>query len=245
MYNEHIDLRAARETYIHALEVAKNCGDGAKAKLCDIIYSDIGEIVNAAVELLVSLAESTDNRILKNKAYSILKKHNISGVYGNIANRVYKVTTIEDISNAYENFANANLKMLADLAAKRKIAVLNNSKTPFIDALENDNKISSEDARNAREFYNAVCEECDDRLKFALLQYICNLNSNNELLIFALDTLYSIGKATKDENTKNNIKNLFNKYNFSVDGSNDRKVQKLIDSYNDTMSRMVFVEGVK
>lgn len=111
--------------------------------------------------------------------------------------------------------------------------------------MENDNKISSEDARKARVIYNCVCEECDDRMKFALLEYLCTLNSNNELLIFALDTLYSIGKATKDENTKNNIKNLFNKCNYSVDGSNDRKVQKLIDSYNDTMSRMVFVEGVK
>lgn len=40
-------------------------------------------------------------------------------------------TTLEDITKAYADFANANLKMLADLAAKRKIAVLNNSKTPL------------------------------------------------------------------------------------------------------------------
>lgn len=249
--------KKAREAYTDALNVAKHTDDRTSVAICEKVYVDVIDIVNAAVELLVALAENTKDEKAKKHAYSVLEKMEKTFIDYKTADRVKKLFDAGNkeftnfaITEAYADFANANLKMLADLAAQRKIAVLNNSKTPFIDALENDNKISSEDARNARVIYNCVCEESDDRIKYALLEYICEKRPNSELLIFAFRTLYSIYRFTNDEHTKKNIDKLYKRFGYCVTSdlkayATNEKVQKLIDSYIDTLSRIVFVDGVK
>ena len=77
----------ARETYADILDIAKNTDDRTKVELCNEIYSQIADIVYAAVELIVTLAESTNDNKIKNHTYAFLKRHNITSVYSNISER--------------------------------------------------------------------------------------------------------------------------------------------------------------
>lgn len=136
--------KKAREAYTDALNVAKHTDDRTSVAICEKVYVDVIDIVNAAVELLVALAENTRDEKAKKHAYSVLEKMERTFIDYKTADRVKKLfdagnkeftdfattdvkentqkaqTTLEDITKAYADFANANLKMLNDLAENRK-----------------------------------------------------------------------------------------------------------------------------
>lgn len=95
----------ARKTYTDILSIAKNTDDRTKLSVAETLYYEIGDIVNSAVELLVSLAESTNDERVKNHAYSFLKKHNICGVYSNILDKANKALDKYESENDCHNLS--------------------------------------------------------------------------------------------------------------------------------------------
>lgn len=99
--------KKAREAYTDALNVAKHTDDRTSVAICEKVYVDVIDIVNAAVELLVALAENTRDEKAKKHAYSVLEK----------MEKPFKKkqTTIDDILKAYADFAAEMQKMLDNL----------------------------------------------------------------------------------------------------------------------------------
>ena len=105
MFNRRISFSELVAEIKKIFEFANNTDDRTKLSISETLHYEIGEIVNAAVELIVALAESTNDERVKNHAYSFLKKQNIAGVYSDISEKVYKALDKYESENDCHNLS--------------------------------------------------------------------------------------------------------------------------------------------